>query len=184
MRTLNNPELWTSEIEYAYSKTIEDPRNNSAWNQRWFALHEGRSDMLTLENAREESRYALSGAKIDPFNECPWRYLIGVLMEQWRCAQKGGSADDIARITELVRENIDKVKEMYHTWEENPPSEEHPISACVSLLSALVDLLVLFKDETEFLAEAKDIVRGLTVEDPVRRKYWRMREGEISKLLA
>ncbi len=140
--------------------------------------------MLTLENAREESRYALSGAKIDPFNECPWRYLIGVLMEQWRCAQKGGSADDIARLTELVRENIDKVKEMYHTWEENPPSEEHPISACVSLLSALVDLLVLFKDENEFLAEAKDIVRGLTVEDPVRRKYWRMREGEISKLLA
>jgi len=175
MRTLNNLELWSFEIEYAHSKTMEDPRNNSAWNQRWFALHEGRSGVLTLEKAREESNYALSGANIDPFNECPWRYLIGVLMEQWRSAQTS--------VTELVHEIIVKIKGMYQLWEEQPPSEEHPICTCVSLLSALVDLLVLFKDEKDLLAEAKDIVGDLTIEDPVRRKYWRMREDEISNLL-
>lgn len=183
MRTLNTPELWSCEIQYAYSKTLEDPRNNSAWNQRWFALHEGKSDVLTLENAREESIYALSGAKIDPFNECPWRYLVGILMEQWRHAQKSGDADYIAMITELVRENIAKIEEMYKLWEEEPLSEEHPICTCVSLLSALVDLLVLFKDEKDFLSEARDIVGDLIIEDPVRRKYWRMREEEIAKLL-
>lgn len=139
--------------------------------------------MLTLEKAREESNYALSGANIDPFNECPWRYLIGVLMEQWRCARKSGGTDCTETITELVHEIIVKIKDMYQLWEEQPPSEEHPICTCVSLLSALVDLLVLFKDEKDLLAEAKDIVGDLTIEDPVRRKYWRMREDEISNLL-
>ena len=183
MRRLNNPELWSCEIEYAYSKTIEDPRNNSAWNQRWFALREGKSDTLSFEDAQEELIYALSGAKIDPFNECPWRYLVGVLMEQWHCAQKSGNEENIARITELVRENIAKIEDMYQLWEEQPLSEEQPICTCVSLLSALVDLLVIFKEEKECLAEAKDIVGDLQIEDPVRRKYWRMREDEISKLM-
>ena len=162
---------------------MEDPRNNSAWNPRWFALHEGRSDVLSLDNAREECRYAMSGAAIDPFNECPWRYLVGVLMEQWRCAHKGGSAVDISNVTELVRENIAKIKEMRQCWEDDPPSMIHPIGSCVSLQSALVDLLELFHDENDLLAEAKGIVEHLMTEDPIRRKYWRRREAEILKVL-
>lgn len=95
-----------SEVEYSHSKILSDPRNNSAWNQRWFALHEGQistrsnpskasyrgKSILSYEKANDEANYAFCGAKVDPFNESPWRYLISVLTEQWRFAQNSGDA--------------------------------------------------------------------------------------------
>ena len=67
----------------------EDPRNNSAWNQRWFAIHRGcrrkpgeEDPILSLELIRHEADYAIhTGATLDPFNESPWRYLIGLMKE-------------------------------------------------------------------------------------------------------
>ena len=200
IRTINNPELWSSEIEYSHSKVLSDPRNNSAWNQRWFALHEGNvayaavntngggrsASVLSLEKAKEEASYALSGAKVDSYNESPWRYLIGVLMEQWRLVQREGG--EVDKVTELIRETIAAIKEMKRSREEQSssegsPTESHSIGVCVSLMSALVDLLELFTDEKESLTEAKVICGELMLEDPVRRKYWYKREKEIVKLL-
>jgi len=196
IRTLNNPQLWSSEIEYSHSKILSDTRNNSAWSQRWFALHKGNiissgnntnnsrgAAILSLEKAEEEASYALSGANVDPFNESPWRYLIGVLMEQWRWAQRGGNAEDVAKSSHLLRDCIAKIREMKQSWDEQSRSEDPSTGPCVSLLSALVDLLVIFTDEKDFLAEAKDLLGELELEDPVRRKYWRKREKEISQLL-
>ena len=111
IRTINHPHLWSSEVEYSHGKILSDPRNNSAWNERWFATHEGQISplrngndknklkhrgkaILSLDKAYEEANYALCGAKVDPFNESPWRYLIGVLMEQWRFAQVEGSSGE------------------------------------------------------------------------------------------
>jgi len=189
IRTLNNPHLWSSEIEYSHSKVISDPRNNSAWNQRWFALHKGntsyavdRNAALSLEKAKEEASYALSGAEVDPFNESPWRYLIGVLMEQWRLALRGGDTEDIAKITDLIRENIVQIREMKQFSEEQPPSEDRPSGSNASL-SALVDLLEIFTDEKELLTEAEALLGELVLEDPVRRKYWRRRQNKISEML-
>lgn len=189
IRTLNNPELWSLEIEYSHTKVLSDPRNNSAWNQRWFALHEGKvmipsssvnNDLpgITLEKAREETQYALSGAKVDPYNESPWRYLIGIVMEQWRCVQRRG--DDTAKeeVATLVRETIVAMKEMKQSL-----AEEHPtLGSCVSLLSALVDLLELFTNERELLNEAKGYCDELILEDPVRRKYW-LKRGKVYEAL-
>jgi protein farnesyltransferase/geranylgeranyltransferase type-1 subunit alpha len=192
VKTLNSTELWSSEIEYSHSKILSDPRNNSAWNQRWFALHEGkiasvyaedRGSVLSLEKAKEEASYALCGADVDPFNESPWRYLVGILMEQWRLAKRGGDADDIAKVTGLIQENIGKIREMKQAWEEHPPSNDHPYGSSASLLSALVDLIEIFTDVKELLTEAKALLGVLMSEDPVRRKYWLKREKEISKRL-
>ena len=45
----------------------QDPRNNSAWNQRWFASHRAKKDPLTLDMARSEMDFAIEkGAQIDP----------------------------------------------------------------------------------------------------------------------
>ena len=192
MKTLNSTELWSSEIEYSHSKILSDPRNNSAWNQRWFALHEGkiasvyaedRGSVLSLEKAKEEASYALCGADVDPFNESPWRYLVGILMEQWRVAKRGGDADDIVKVTGLIQENIGKIRGMKLAWEEHPPSNDHPSGSSASLLSALVDLLEIFTDAKELLTEAIALLGELMLEDPVRRKYWLKREKEISKRL-
>ncbi|KAL7536944.1 hypothetical protein ACHAXR_007494 [Thalassiosira sp. AJA248-18] len=189
IRTLNNPQLWSSEIEYSHSKILSDPRNNSAWNQRWFALHEGRISsvngnpngaVLSLEKAKEEASYALSGAKVDPFNESPWRYLIGVLTEQWRRAQREGVTEDIAT---MICDCIGKIKEMKQSLHEQPPSEDVPAGSCVNLMSALVDLLGIFTDKKDFLSEAKSLCGELMLEDPVRRKYWQKRERQVLKLM-
>ena len=194
IRTLNSPELWSSEIEYSHSKVLSDPRNNSAWNQRWFALHEGKvsnvaskgSSVLSFDKAKEEAHYALSGAKVDPYNESPWRYLIGVLMEQWRLVQRGGEDDtvvDTTEVTNLIRESIASIREMKQSLEEQPPTNEHSTGPSVSLLSALVDLLEIFTDEKDMLMEAKNKCGELILEDPVRRKYWLKRQKTIAKLL-
>ena len=46
--------------------------------------------VLSAEMADKEVNYAICGAELDPYNESPWRYLIGVLVEQWRCSQLDG----------------------------------------------------------------------------------------------
>ena len=129
----------------------------------------------------EEASYALYGANLDPYNESPWRYLIGVLMEQWRVAQREGNSEGIARVTNLIKESIMKIREMKQSLEEQTASEDDgPTGPSASLLSAMVDLLELFTDEKESLSEAKTLCGELMAEDPVRRKYWRNREKVIS----
>jgi len=222
VRTLDNPELWSSEIEYSHSKILSDPRNNSAWSERWYALHRGgivvssakttttfetnanasekASSIPSLETAEEESYYALKGAEVDPFNESPWRYLIGILMEQWRWAH-GSDDEGMERRKELVRRCIGKIREMKLSLEERQKQKQQlqqqgqhlsleeeeevevPMGVCMSLQSALVDLLVLFVEENDSLNEAVMLVGELMEEDYVRRKYWRKRQREISALV-
>ncbi len=183
IRTINQAELWLAEIEYSHSKILLDPRNNSAWNQRWFATHEGEiaanklGGKLPFEKAAEEANYAVCGAQVDPFNESPWRYLIGVLMEQYRWAQRDKEgADDKDKVDGLLREYVAKIKDMNKDWDS--PKEDLPEGPCVSLMSALVDLLETVGDKTS-LEEAKDMMGELVLEDPVRRKYWHKRQGTV-----
>jgi protein farnesyltransferase/geranylgeranyltransferase type-1 subunit alpha len=144
---------------------------------------EDRGSALSLEKSKEEASYALYGANVDPFNESPWRYLVGILMEQWRLKNRGGDADDVSKVTGLIQENIGKIREMKQAWEEHPPRNDHQSGSSASLLSALVDLLEIFTDAEELLTEAKALLEKLMLEDPVRRKYWLKREKEISKRL-
>ena len=198
IRTLNNSSIWKSEIEYSHTKIREDPRNNSAWSQRWFATHRGKvafasgtekvcgtcNDLrekgiiLSLELAGEEAHYAICGAELDPYNESPWRYLIGVLMEQWRSAKKEGSANEIDKVNGLISTNIAEIKKMNQSLKINPPSEADVNVPCVSLMSALVDLLEMNGNKSS-LDEATTLCMTLTEVDRVRRKYWRKREVDI-----
>lgn len=183
IRTINQPELWLAEIDYSHSKILLDPRNNSAWNQRWFATHEGEiaannklGGKLTFDKAAEEANYAVCGAQVDPFNESPWRYLIGVLMEQYRWVQREDGAGDKDKVDGLLREYVAKIKEMNKAWDS--PKDDLPAGPCVSLMSALVDLLETIGDKSS-LEEAKEMMGELVVEDPVRRKYWQKRQGTV-----
>jgi protein farnesyltransferase/geranylgeranyltransferase type-1 subunit alpha len=198
---MKNSDLWKSEIEYSHTKIKDDPRNNSAWSQRWFATHRGqvasfaglgtfisydelrkKGVILSSELADEEAHYALCGAEIDPYNESPWRYLIGVLMEQWRCAQRENNSHEISKAVELITNNISKIKELKHSLKDNPPLKEGA-APCVSLMSALVDLLELFVENEELLKEASNLCKELAEVDTVRRKYWRKRDANVMNII-
>jgi hypothetical protein len=147
--------------------------------------------ILSFDKAKEEASYALGGANADIYNESPWRYLIGILMEQWRYATSGGGGDanTITVVTCLIEENIGKIRDMKKSYEDQPPpttdddDDHRPTCPSVYLIAALVDLLELCTYDKALLKEAKALVGILIVEDPIRRKYWRKREIDISKLL-
>ena len=111
----------------------QDPRNNSAWNQRWFVCHEsGFIKTLTLDTAKKEADYAIQGANLDPYNESPWRYLIGVLKEQIK-----SSTDDTSKkalLDDYDQKICGEAREVIQKAGKDP-------DACCSLVSARIDIL-------------------------------------------
>jgi hypothetical protein len=112
----------------------DDPRNNSAWNQRWFASHQGRQSPISLESARHEADFAIhTGATLDPFNESPWRYLIGVLKEQWK-------VDPDPELIDEYEEKAAGLRTILSDAKRDPDT-------CANLTSARIDLFELKGDK-------------------------------------
>lgn len=142
----------------------QDVRNNSAWNQRWFVSHRAKAQPLDLQAARQEADFALGddGAKQDPYNESPWRYLIGIMKEQMQRANTNDAFADLvveyeakAKALECVLTNANR----------NPDT-------CVDMTSARVDLLEMIGTK-DSLTTAITLAEGLANEhDTVRTKYW------------
>ena len=131
----------------------KDPRNNSAWNQRWFVCHKGGSvKTLSLEVAKREADYAIKGAGLDPYNESPWRYLIGVLKEQCKVAEdKNG----------LLEEYEEKASGLQEVLEKEGKDPE----GCASLTSARIDMLE-FKGDSSSLEKVSFYVGILGSVEP------------------
>lgn len=170
LRTANNDLLWDEELKYVhYLISDDDHRNNSAWNQRWFVSHRGNRIALSIDDAKVEADYAFNSSKIDPYNESPWRYFIGILSEQHKSITDETKKDIIS----LVKTYKDQVDKLFTSLTENGDD------CYYQLLSAHVDLLELICDKDSLLT-ASDIARELaTIHDTVRAKYWFVREKEI-----
>lgn len=169
---VNNPSIWESELTYTDELITRDVRNNSAWNHRWFACHRGKKfPPLSYERAILEAEYALKAAEVDPFNESPWRYLMGILKEQWRRQEKGAP-----NFAELLDEYEGKIFKVKHDMKERCGADGN---SCVNLISALVDVLEM-KRKTSAFKEAANFAHCLGIEhDPIRKKYWLLREKEL-----
>jgi len=170
--TVNSPTIWESELTYMNELITIDVRNNSAWNHRWFASHRAKKDPpLSYEKATLEAEYALKAAELDPFNESPWRYLIGILKEQWRRRD-----ENTIKVSELLDEyegNILKVKDSMKA------RSGDDVGSCVNLISALIDVLEMKHNASAF-EEAANFANNLGMEhDPIRKKYWLLREKEL-----
>jgi protein farnesyltransferase/geranylgeranyltransferase type-1 subunit alpha len=125
----------------AHELIQQDPRNNSAWNQRWFAVHRGRrkkkddadgdDPIISLELARHEADYAIhTGATLDPFNESPWRYLIGLLKELPNNADLYAEYEAKAYSLRAILSDAHRAPE-----------------TCTNLTSARIDLLEMIGDD-------------------------------------
>lgn len=86
-------------MDFVDSLIIEDVRNNSAWNQRYFVMnnHQGWSDL----NVQREICYTLEKIKFVKNNESAWNYLRGVLLHDKR--GMSGNAVVLSFCDELYR---------------------------------------------------------------------------------
>lgn len=127
----------------AHSLIQNDPRNNSAWNFRWFVCHRGGSiNYLSLETARKEADYAIQGAGLDPYNESPWRYLIGVLKEQCKVL-----VEDKMELLEEYDAKVWGQREVVSKAGKDP-------DGCASLASARIDILE-YKGDSKSLEKVR-----------------------------
>jgi hypothetical protein len=133
----------------------DDPRNNSAWNQRWFCCHRANQEPISEELARKEMDYAIeSGAKIDPYNESPWRYMIGIMKEQIKVKPNPVLIDEFLKKTTDTQSVVSDAG--------------HDPDKCSNLVSARIDLLEMKGDSSSLEAVSSDdnkvaIVHALTL---------------------
>jgi len=159
---------WEREMEFACKWIQQDIRNNSAWNQRWFISHRGRSGnhLLNLDAARKEADFAIDqGASLDPYNESPWRYLIGILREQQRRVQEQNDNDTFTSVLVEYEARANALRNVLTEAHRDPDT-------CVNMTSARIDLLEMIGTK-DSLKTAIVLTVGLAKEyDTVRKKYW------------
>jgi len=196
LMTVDDESAWERELEIVASLIEDDVRNNSAWNQRWFVTHKGKSGNrpLSLATARTEANFALEkGASVDPFNESPWRYLLGILGEQHRAlnGRSSGSgndneSDNYNDVIDDETSDVQDFESLLADCEARAVATKGVLEAarrdpdtCVHRTSALIDLLELMGGRSS-LETAADMASGLARKhDVVRRKYWTLVEKRI-----
>lgn len=179
LKSVNNDKLWLDEKDYVDELIGEDPRNNSAWNQRWFTSHCGKKTKLSYESFEEETQYAMKVAVIDPYNESPWRYLIGLLREQ---VQHQSSVDESKKSNEIIQKIIDETETKLIEIKRTMTSKGLDGNDCVNLVSAHVDILQI-KGDRDSVEKAASLANELAIQnDSIRKNYWLMREKELLSL--
>jgi len=196
--------IWEEELEYSREMIGLDVRNNSAWNHRWFACHRGKQHPLSLTGngesfagtatgngeGRRELEYALAQARIDPYNESPWRYFVAVLKEVVKTLRKQGNeksgVGDADSVLEEYEQQMWDVQQVLEGIRENSGKEAPGVSP--NLLSAAIDVLEMKAAAPESapaaLRKVVDLATSLATEhDPIRRKYWLLRRDRaVAKL--
>jgi hypothetical protein len=106
---------------------------------------------LTLEQTQGEADFAIdTGATLDPFNESPWRYLIGLLKEH-------------KTNLELIAAYEAKASSLRTTVLSNAKRDP---DTCANLTSARVDMLEMMGD-----VDSLDKVSGPTgVQEPIGKE--------------
>jgi protein farnesyltransferase/geranylgeranyltransferase type-1 subunit alpha len=170
VQTIDSDEAWQQEVDFSDIMVQKDVRNNSAWNQRWFAARRGRS-ALTWDESAVELEYALAGARIDPYNESPWRYFVAVLKEQIK--------GDREKVLPLLTDYEEKVVATKNVLADAGKDTE----TCSNLMSAQMDILEFKGDQTS-LERAKELSEKLTECDPIRAKYWKFRSKQLNDAMS
>ena len=111
--------------------------------------------------ARQEADFAIDrGAILDPYNESPWRYLIGILRKQ--------NENKNNTIKEIIVEYEVRANALRNVLTE---AHRDP-DTCVNMTSARIDLLEMIGTK-DSLQTAIVLAEGLAKEyDTVRKKYW------------
>lgn len=179
----NNPyqhRIWGQEMIYVDTMIQNDIRNNSAWNQRWFVIHQGMGGIiLSMSNAIIEANYSLMIGTIDPHNESPFRYLLSIIQEQIKQLK---DADEVTTLLVTYYDKCKLIEQEYCINEQQKKTntdDNHGnivITHCSHYLSgAMIDLL-------ELIGNPKSIERAVVIAtelankyDIIRQQYWNHR---------
>ncbi|KAG0329128.1 CAAX geranylgeranyltransferase alpha subunit [Podila humilis] len=152
---------WGEELEYIDELLAIDIRNNSAWNQRFYAFSQGPLG-LTQENVEKEVEYTKNKIERTPSNESPWVYLAGIL----RTANH-----PLSEIKSFCEGLIEIPRANFSPFLHSTLLEIYEEEAKATKSSASVNKA---KEEAIMLAEKVD---------PTRAKYWNWRKIQLNSLL-
>lgn len=169
MKTVNNEKIWEDELVFSEYLILDDIRNNSAWNQRWFVVHRGSKSPCKADS---ELQYAIEKGVMDAYNECPWRYYVAIVREQQRHLSK----DEFSSLIQTCEDDILNAQEQIKT------SISGEVTECTHMSSALMDILEM-KGGLDSYRTAKTIAKNLETIDPIRKKYWKLRCANLESKL-
>ena len=137
---------WDGEIQYVNKMLINDYRNNSAWNQRWFVIHNSNNNNVPMnETLTNELNFTFKSIETIKFNESSWNYLRG-----------------LANKYPEIQNNI---KEFCSILINDTEYNNH---FAVALYADFKE-----KDNTkESLEESEQLYLHLSIIDPIRKKSW------------
>jgi len=162
IRSIDSQHIWDQELQYTNNLIQLDMRNNSAWNQRWFVCHMGKLDQkLPLLISKQECDYAMDVAREDPYNESPWRYLIGLVKEHPHPTK--------TQLAQTYEQSAIDLKDVLIAAERDP-------DGCVNLNSARIDLLQIMGKHNDAIALCTGMANQY---DVIRHKYWNLRIKEM-----
>ncbi|KAF9026358.1 CAAX geranylgeranyltransferase alpha subunit, partial [Haplosporangium bisporale] len=151
---------WVEELEYIDELLAIDIRNNSAWNQRFYAFTQGPLG-LSRENVEKEIQYTKVKIERTPGNESPWVYLGGVLRK--------------------ANHPMSEIKEFCESLLPMPRANFSPY-----LHSTLLEI---YEEEAkahrtvESVTKAKETAVMLAEKvDTIRAKYWNWRKSQLNNI--
>jgi protein farnesyltransferase/geranylgeranyltransferase type-1 subunit alpha len=151
LKTFN---YWDNEIQYINKMIINDSRNNSAWNQRWFVIH---NNDINDNIIRNELIYTINSINNIKLNESSWNYLRG-----------------LANHHHIIKNDI---KEYCNKLVNDTDYNNH---FAVALLAALREE----DNSKESLEELEQFYHHLAAIDPIRKKVWNKKVEHIRQRLA
>ncbi|CAI5448293.1 unnamed protein product [Caenorhabditis angaria] len=159
----DNLNLLDSEMSFSLRLLLEDPRNNSAYNYRYFLLtiFDKTEDKETIDIEINLAKRFIEGM---PNNESAWNYLTGLLL-----------SNGILSDTGVVK----FVEDLYERTEETKRSS--------FLLAFIADIMLEKIDQqieaVESAERAKQLYTDLISLDPVRHNYWKHQKLLVDQML-
>lgn len=164
----NRPEMWTGELSCIETLLLDDIRNNSAWNHRFFLVFDTigfHSPNMTPEELKQIADREIEFTKQQilkaPNNPSAWNYLRGVLKR---------TSIELNTVQEFVIPLTKSSQQLdsEDSWPDGLNKHSNlPVPAAVELLA---DILAHSQSKASEACE----LYGLLAEklDPIRKGYW------------
>jgi hypothetical protein len=187
-------DLFDGELAFVDTLLEKDLFNNSAWNQRWFAVHKGMqvaAGAIDEGSLRREIEYTFERVDRSPDNESAWSYLRGLYTRHGSAFDGLAGSLILANAAGYIQVNIDgdDIGEDGGEGGEGDgnnnsssgggggsgggDSDEHEGAVHAAALCALIS------ENSDDPAYSQQLYASLVRLDPIRSKYWSRKEREM-----